>query len=182
MAKRMTIEEKRNQGQEEVINAKNKLNELNAQGCKNFQINFLIRRKGMKFQKCDLFNFSNFSDAMNSISEEVKTYGVEKIASIIVSEWIPLTKCPVAAPPAKTPKSSKKTEEDNPYAYKPITVRDLVQLVEGNKGVFPKGLDTQLLCGDDECNATHQQFGFQKMKLNGTTAVVLTYEMHEDMM
>ena len=187
MAKRMTIEEQRNQGHDAVINAKNKLNELNAHGCKQFQIYFKIRRKGTKY---DVFNFKYFSDAMNSISEVIKTYGVEKISNIIVHALnVPIEKCPVAIlpanksskkKPAKTPKSSK--EEDNPYAYKPITVRDLVKFVEQNKGTFPKGLDTPLLCGDDECNATHQQFGFQQMDVKDTTAVVLTYEMHEGML
>ncbi len=65
--------------------------------------------------------------------------------------------------------------------YKTITVRDLCNFVKKNAAVFPKGLDTQILAGDDDGNYLHREIGLGALKDPKTGEVVLSmeYEMHE---
>ena len=64
--------------------------------------------------------------------------------------------------------------------YTILTVRDIVDAVNGDKTNFPKGLDTPVVTGDFEGNYTHKMHEIQTYdgKLVGK-AICLGYEMHE---
>lgn len=61
--------------------------------------------------------------------------------------------------------------------YGTITVKDLVEMIENNKKIFPKGMDTEIWSGDFEGNYTHikHELMFDDGK------IFIGYEMHENM-
>ena len=61
-------------------------------------------------------------------------------------------------------------------SYRALTIRDLVELVDGHKDIFPKGLDTEIVTGDFEGNDVHFK---HEMNYQTGRKLILNYEMHE---
>ena len=62
--------------------------------------------------------------------------------------------------------------------YGKITVRDLVNLVNENKKKFPKGLDTQITCGDYEGNYNHKKMSVEDWS-GRPSPIELSFELHD---
>lgn len=66
-------------------------------------------------------------------------------------------------------------------SYRPLTLRDLVELVQGNPMIFPRGLDTTILTGDFEGNYLHLKHEMHaEPDDDNVNALLLNYEMHEN--
>lgn len=168
-------------GNSAMHNAFGELDSLKAQGHTAFRITYKIRRRGMKF---DFENYTDYDEAIKGIRAKIKVVGGEaKIADVSVAPADTVDAVLDGLHKTVQKKAHKQKQEYNPYQYKTISVRDLVDFIKENKDVFPNGLDTQIICGDDECNSTYQKLGFQQMTVSddGENALVITYDMHDTM-
>lgn len=66
--------------------------------------------------------------------------------------------------------------------YRVLTLKDLIEFVESDKELFPKGLDTVVMSGDFEGNYVHEKHECQYMREDSKygTVLCLGYEMHEN--
>lgn len=159
------------------------LGSLKEQGHTMFRVTYKVRRRSGKF---DIITYKSYDEAVKGITDHVHEVGGEaKIADVTVS---PVDVFDTALDGLhktimKEARKQKQKQEDNPYLYKPISVRDIVNFIKANKETFPNGLDTQIICGDDECNHTYQNFGFQQMTVSddGGKALVIAYDLHDTM-